>query len=68
MITEKNIKKIIVIAPLIGILLTSVILTNLFISEMKLQYEKEVEQLIVDEELKVRGIVKNRIENIINLL
>ena len=68
MITEKNIKKIIVIAPLIGILLTSIILTNLFISEIKSQYKKEIQQLMIDEELKVMGIVKNRIENIINFL
>jgi len=68
MITEKNIKKIIVIAPLIGILLTSIILTNLFISEIKSQYEKEIQQLMIDEELKVMRIVKNRIENIINFL
>ncbi|MDO6827186.1 cache domain-containing protein [Poseidonibacter sp. 1_MG-2023] len=35
---------------------------------MKSQYEKEVQQLIIDEEVEVMGIVKNRIENIINLL
>ncbi len=68
MITEKNIKKIIVIIPLLGVILTSIILTNLFISEIKSQYEIETSQLLINEELKVKRIVKNRIENIISLL
>jgi hypothetical protein len=68
MISEKNIKRIIVIVPLAGVLLTSVILINIFISEINSQYNTEVHQLIIDEELKVKKTVKNRVENIINLL
>jgi len=68
MLNERNIKNFIVLTPLLGVILTSFILTKLFISEVKSQYKTEVQQLLIDEEIKVKEIVKNRIDNIISLL
>jgi len=68
MITEKNIKKFIIILPLVGVLFTSIVLTNLFISQVHFQYEQEIKQLIVDEENNIKDVVKNRVNNTLTLL
>ena len=68
MVKENNIKRLIIAVPIIGVILTSVILTNFFIKEMKTQYEIERSQLIIDEEKAIKSLVKNRVENTIKLL
>jgi len=68
MIKENNIKQLIIAVPIIGVILTSIILTNFFISEMKNQYEIERAQLIIDEEKAIKSLVKNRVENTIKLI
>ena len=68
MIRENRIRKLIIAVPIIGVILTSVILTNFFISEMKNQYELEKKQLIIEEEKAIRSLVKNRVNNTIKLL
>lgn len=68
MITESNIRKIIILLPVFGVLFTSIILTNFYIYEMKNQYKFEKEQLIDLEKQKIKEHVKEHVDNTIILL
>ncbi len=68
MMTESNIKKWILILPILGVLLASVSLTYIFISQIKDHFEFQKLQLIHDEEENIKQIVKSRVDNTIKLL
>lgn len=68
MITEKSIRNWIIVIPIIGVILSSVLLTELFIYEIKQVNDFEEKQLLIDAENNIKYIVKTRIDNVVNLL
>jgi diguanylate cyclase (GGDEF)-like protein len=68
MTNESKIKKSIILIPVLGIIITSFMLTNYFITHIKGTYENSTQETIQSEDEKLRTLVKTRIENTINLL
>lgn len=66
--SENNIKKLIIIIPIVGVLFTSIFLTNIFILQFKDYFENQKQQLIFQEKTKVKNEIKSRVLNTINLL
>ena len=68
MLSEKNIKKMIIIIPIVGVIITSVFMTNIFISQVKDNFELQKKQLVSQEYDKIKNEIKSRVLNTIKLL
>lgn len=66
--SENNIKKLIIVIPIVGVLFTSIFLTNISILQFKDYFENQKQQLIFQEKTKVKNEIKSRVLNTINLL
>lgn len=55
--SENNIKKLIIVIPIVGVLFTSIFLTNIFILQFKDYFENQKQQLIFQEKTKVKNIM-----------
>ncbi len=66
--TETNILRLIVLLPIIFIILASVILTNIFVSNKENNYKKEIEALKEEHTFNIKNIIKDRIERTIHII
>ncbi len=66
--SETSILRLIVVLPIIFIILASVILTNIFVSNEENNYQKEI-QAIKDEHINnIKDVIKDRIERTVHII
>jgi len=68
MIKEHNIKKWVVILPILGVVFTSIILTTFYISKIQSFYKKEIENTYINNKNHSKQIIKNRINIVRELI
>lgn len=68
MFNEKNLTKYIIFIPIIGILLTSFVLTVYFIQEQERQYSMEIKSAKEKYKSTLKNVSKNRINNLIKII
>ena len=65
---ENHIKKYIITFPFIGIVITAIILTTLFISQMKTNHKNDIRQLKIIYQNHAKEIVKDRIDSVLSII
>ena len=66
--SENNIKKLIIVIPILGVLFTSIFLTSISIVQLKDYFENQKQLLVSHENIKIKNEIKSRVLNTINLL
>jgi len=65
---EKNLKHWVVLVPILGIIITSVILTLIFIKEEKIIFEENLQQLMALNTESIKKSTKDKIINLKNII
>ena len=68
MITEQNLKKWIIVLPIIGVLFTACAITSLYLLKLKSHYNNQIVTLSKNEKTHLKKLMKMRIDLLVQLL